>query len=386
MAIYATTSPLTGPWVPELAVTSPDRLRGISCPAIDFCAAVLVRSPDATSTNPGKVASDVLISTEPLGGATTWSRTEITQASDDIALSTIACPSSRLCVVGGGYGEVGSWVETSSDPTGGPSAWSGGALDQTIGASGPGEYALIDLGCPTTGFCVGFLEDQQVKVSNDPAGGFQTWQTIPGRYESDGVAWCTAQRECAVADAGTFPSAAPDSGRVVGDSPLVESCVSLDFCVSIDQSGLMETLEVGRITTTTRSWPPPIAPIARPTAAGVFGTRPPTITVGPGYPPTVLEQSDLIEGTGPAVKAGDTVTVQYVEAGYTTPGTVAQTTWGQMPDTFTVGQGQVITGEDEGVVGMKVGGRRELIIPPDLAYEGLSDATVIFVVDVLRIS
>jgi peptidylprolyl isomerase len=386
-AIYATTSPLTGPWVPELAVAGPDdRLSGISCPDSDFCAALMVHTPDATATDPGNPTNDVLISTQPLGGATTWSRTEITQQNDDVALRTIACPSSRLCVVGGGYGEVGSWIETSSGPTGGSSAWSGGALDQSIGASGPAEYALIDLGCPTTGFCVGFLGDQQVKVSDDPAGGFETWHTIPGQYESDGVAWCTAHRGCAVADAATFPSTTAVSGRVVGDSPLVESCVSLAFCVSIDQSELTSTLEVGRVTTTTRPWPPPIAPIARPTAAGKFGTRPPTITVGSGYPPTVLEESDLIKGTGPAVKAGDTVTVQYVEARYSTPGTVAQTTWGQAPETFTVGQGGLTAGEDEGVVGMKVGGRRELIIPPDLAYEGMSDVTIVLVVDLLHIS
>jgi peptidylprolyl isomerase len=386
LAVYATTSPLTGPWVPELTVSDPDRLNGISCPEVDFCAVVLSRIPGATSTNPGNATSDVLISTKPLGGATTWSRTEITQESDDIALSAIACPSPRLCIVGGGYGEDGSWIETSSDPTGGSPAWSGGAIDQSLGASGPHEYALIDLGCPTSGFCVGFLGDQQVDVSDDPAEGFQSWRMLPGRYQADGVAWCTAQRGCAVADAGTFPSATAVSGRVVGDSPLVESCVSLAFCVSIDQSQLTSTLEVGRVTTTTTPWPPPIAPITRPTAAGRFGTRPPRITVGSGYPPTVLEESDLIKGKGPTVKAGDTVTVQYVEVGYSTPRTVAQTTWGQAPETFIVGQGGVTAGEDEGVVGMRVGGRRELIIPPDLAYEGLSNVTVVFVVDLLHIS
>jgi peptidylprolyl isomerase len=385
-ALYATTSPLTGPWVPELTVSSPDRLNGISCPDVDFCAVVLAHVPDAIAPNSGNAISDVLISTQPLGGAATWSRTEITSESDDVGLSTIACPSPQLCVVGGGYGEVGSWIETSSDPMGGSSAWSGGAIDQSVAASGPGQYALIDLGCPTSGFCVGFLVDQQVKVSDDPAGGFQTWRSVPGRYQDDGVAWCTAQRGCAVSDAATFPSTTAVSGRVVGDSPLVESCVSLTFCVSIDQSETPSTIEVGRVTTATAPWPPPIVPIARPTAAGRFGTRPPKITVGSGYPPTGLEESDLIKGKGPAVKVGDTVTVQYVEVGYSTPGTVNQTTWGQVPETFIVGQGGLTAGEDEGVVGMRVGGRRELIIPPDLAYQGISNVTVVFVVDLLRIS
>jgi hypothetical protein len=384
-ALYASSSPLTGPWLPELTVTSPDHLRGISCSEIDFCAAVLAHVPDPTSTSPGRISADVMISTKPMGGESTWTRTRITPPDDDVALSAIACPSPRFCVAGGGYGEVGSWIETSTDPTAGSSAWSGGPLDQSTNASGPGQYALLDLGCPTAGFCVGFLEDSQLKVSNNPAGGFQTWQTLPGRYEADGVAWCTSG-QCAVADAGTFPSATTESSPVIGDSPLVESCVSLSFCVSIDASGQTVTLQVGRVTTTTAPWPPPIASIARPSAAGRSGAPPPRITVASEYPPTVLQESDLIKGTGPAVKAGDTVTVQYVEAGYANPGKVIQTTWIQAPQKFVVGRGQALmVGEDEGVVGMQVGGRRELIVPPGLAYQGLSDATVVLVVDVLRI-
>jgi peptidylprolyl isomerase len=98
-------------------------------------------------------------------------------------------------------------------------------------------------------------------------------------------------------------------------------------------------------------------------------------------------------GTGPAAKAGDTVTVQYVGVNYATE-TQFQASWdANMPFTFTLGEGQVIKGWDEGVVGMKVGGRRELILPPDLAYgsspppnSGISaNATLIFVIDLLKI-
>jgi peptidylprolyl isomerase len=333
------------------------------------------------------MSSDVMISTLPMGGEATWSRTEITSEDDDVALSAIACSSSRFCVAGGGYGDIGSWIETSSDPKGGSSTWTGGALDQSTAASGPGQFALLDLGCPTQLFCVASLADYRLKVSNNPAGGFRTWQTLPGRYQVDGVAWCTAHRQCAVSDAGTFPSTGAESSPVIGDSPLVESCVSLDFCVSIGTSGQTSTLEVGRVTTATVPWPPPIAAISRPTSAGRSGTPPPPITVGSGYPPTVLEKSDLIKGTGRAVKVGDTVTVQYVEVDYTTPRKVIQTTWTQLPQTFSVGQGQVMVGEDQGVVGMRVGGRRELITPPDLSFGGSSsDATAVFVVDLVHIS
>jgi peptidylprolyl isomerase len=140
---------------------------------------------------------------------------------------------------------------------------------------------------------------------------------------------------------------------------------------------------------------PGIAPIAMPTAAGTIGTAPPTVTVPTGAPPTVLEANNLISGTGPAAKKGDTVTVQYVLVSYAT-GQVIQTSWtapaSQPHFSFTLGVGQVIPGWDQGVVGMKAGGRRELIIPPALGYganaqQGIpANSTLVFVVDCLKIS
>jgi peptidylprolyl isomerase len=127
--------------------------------------------------------------------------------------------------------------------------------------------------------------------------------------------------------------------------------------------------------------------------AGAAGTAP-TVTVPAGAPPKQLETADLIKGTGPAAKAGDTVTVQYVLATYSTRG-VVQSSWTSMPFSFTLDAKpeQVIPGWDKGVTGMKVGGRRELIIPPSLGYGYLSpgpgiakDDTLVFVVDLLAIN
>jgi peptidylprolyl isomerase len=132
------------------------------------------------------------------------------------------------------------------------------------------------------------------------------------------------------------------------------------------------------------------ASVQDPSPAGTFGTEP-TVTVPPGAPPTQLESSDLIVGTGPAAKPGDTVTVQYVLATYSSR-KVIQASWTSQPFTFVLGQGQVIKGWDQGVVGMKVGGRRELIIPPALGYGSDSPGagiapndTLVFVVDLLKI-
>lgn len=110
--------------------------------------------------------------------------------------------------------------------------------------------------------------------------------------------------------------------------------------------------------------------------------------------PTQLESSDLIVGTGPAAKAGDTVTVQYVLATYSSK-KVIQSSWTSQPFSFTLDAtpAQVIPGWDQGVVGMKVGGRRELIIPPSLGYGPSSPGpgiaandTLVFVVDLLKIN
>ena len=127
--------------------------------------------------------------------------------------------------------------------------------------------------------------------------------------------------------------------------------------------------------------------------AGTAGQAP-SIVVPSGAPPTQLESSDLIVGTGPAAKAGDTVTVQYVLATYSS-GKVVQSSWTSQPFTFTLDANPpaVITGWDQGVVGMKAGGRRELIIPPSLGYgpnaqgPGIAaNDTLVFIVDLLKIN
>jgi len=109
-----------------------------------------------------------------------------------------------------------------------------------------------------------------------------------------------------------------------------------------------------------------------------------------GEPPTELEISDIWEGDGAVAKAGDTVQVHYVGVAYST-GEEFDTSWSRgAPLEFKLGVGRVIAGWDQGVQGMRVGGRRQLIIPPGLAYgdrgAGRSIApgeTLIFVCDLV---
>lgn len=117
----------------------------------------------------------------------------------------------------------------------------------------------------------------------------------------------------------------------------------------------------------------------------------PKVEVPSGAPPKQLESIDLIEGDGAEAKAGDNVTVQYVLVDYKS-GKEIEASWDRgEPFTFTLGTGSVIAGWDQGVEGMKVGGRRELIIPPQLAYgaEGSPpigpNATLIFVIDLVAV-
>jgi len=85
------------------------------------------------------------------------------------------------------------------------------------------------------------------------------------------------------------------------------------------------------------------------------------ITTGSG-----LKYRDVVVGKGPQPKTGDTVVVNYT--GRFTTGKVFDTSVGKKPFEFALGQGQVIKGWDEGVASMHVGGKRQLTIPPDLAY------------------
>lgn len=116
----------------------------------------------------------------------------------------------------------------------------------------------------------------------------------------------------------------------------------------------------------------------------------PKVEVPDGPPPTDLQVTDITEGDGAEAVAGDTLTMQYVGVSYST-GKEFDASWGSgQPFTFQLGAGNVIPGWDQGIAGMKVGGRRQLIIPPDLGYGAQGsppdikpNETLIFIVDLL---
>jgi peptidylprolyl isomerase len=125
-------------------------------------------------------------------------------------------------------------------------------------------------------------------------------------------------------------------------------------------------------------------------------SKKPTISFADGAAkPAQLQITDVVEGTGPAAKNGDAVSVQYVGVSWSSRQQF-DASWDRGAQPFTVqplGRASVISGWNQGLVGAKAGGRRLLVIPPDLGYgaRGAGGAigpneTLVFVVDVVSIN
>lgn len=168
---------------------------------------------------------------------------------------------------------------------------------------------------------------------------------------------------------------------------IVALCAVLAFagCGSGSDSSTGSTESTGSTSTEESTAP---AKQSKPTAKKTK----PKVTVPKGAPPKQLVVKELEEGTGAEAKAGDEVTVQYVGVDYKS-GKEFDSSWSRHePFAFQLGVGQVIPGWDQGIEGMKVGGRRELIIPPELAYGEAGsppaigpNETLVFVVDLLAV-
>ncbi len=130
---------------------------------------------------------------------------------------------------------------------------------------------------------------------------------------------------------------------------------------------------------------------ANPNAQEQDMTAKPTVSLPEGPLPTTLVSTDLVVGTGAEAAPGQQVSVHYV--GVHTDGSQFDASWDSgQPLVFPLGAGRVIAGWDQGVAGMKVGGRRQLVIPADLAYGASGyppvikpNETLVFVVDLISV-
>ena len=131
-------------------------------------------------------------------------------------------------------------------------------------------------------------------------------------------------------------------------------------------------------------------PVAATASGSTDLTKKPQIEIPDSPPPCDLVIADIVKGTGAEAKPGDPVTVKYVGVTYA-DGNEFDASWDGDDFAFQLGTGQVIGGWDRGVAGMKVGGRRQLTIPPELGYgpSGTGpippNATLVFVVDLVKV-
>jgi peptidylprolyl isomerase len=133
------------------------------------------------------------------------------------------------------------------------------------------------------------------------------------------------------------------------------------------------------------------ATLSCPSPAMNWGSPSP-LTIPSTPPPATLAVGDLISGDGPEARVGDRLIVQYEMGTYSTHRIVQSSWWGQ-PYTFNLGSSGVVAGFDRALVGMRAGGRREIILPPALGYGDRTPAagiarhdTLVFVVDLFKIN
>ena len=138
----------------------------------------------------------------------------------------------------------------------------------------------------------------------------------------------------------------------------------------------------------------PLPPQTNITGVSTDLSKKPAVPKATGKAPTALAGTDVVTGTGAAAKTGDKVTVRYVGTLYSN-GKQFDASWDRKPNSYdvTLGQSQVIAGWEQGLLGMRAGGRRLLIIPPDLGYGAAgspptipADAPLVFVIDLKKIS
>jgi peptidylprolyl isomerase len=155
----------------------------------------------------------------------------------------------------------------------------------------------------------------------------------------------------------------------------------------------------GDDSSTTADIPAGAAPAAKPVTTPQASTNlkdtksKPQVPPQKGAPPKKLVVKDIVVGKGRAAKKGDKLSMQYVGVLYD-DGSEFDSSWDSgQPFEFTLGEGMVIKGWDQGLVGIKPGGRRQLTIPANLAYGAQGqpptippNAALVFIVDALKVS
>lgn len=184
-------------WTPPTTLpgqTGDTFVTGLNCPSTGFCA--------AAALSPSGSGNSILTTTDPAGGAATWSAHPLPGA------QWVTCPSTALCVA-----FTNQSVATSTDPTDPSPTWSTTAL--------PGNQVTSGI-CPTTSLCIG-ARGPSAAVSQNPTGGADAWSSfLVAALPCDPATPCRAEVLQAVDDRGThtFDTAPQGSGTVISDPTL----------------------------------------------------------------------------------------------------------------------------------------------------------------------
>ncbi len=231
--LLISTQPLGGTvaWDPFNAPGSPapgDIVSAVSCPTASACFAI-------DESQDGRLI-DALESTDPAGGAGAWSVSTASGLLDTQYVESLTCPSSALCLATDTNGNL--W--TSTDPAAAGSTWS---------FEGP-EPSLSALACATVSLCVGIDQSGNIEHSTDPAQP-GSWQqtTLPADARGNTTVACPSSSLCVIAGKGIVSSTDPTGGTGAWHyAPLSGtgmqfmrsvSCASVTFCVAVGDDGLV---------------------------------------------------------------------------------------------------------------------------------------------------
>jgi hypothetical protein len=214
-------------WNPPCPSPQDRRIRGVSCPSAQLCVAV---------TGEGYVYS----SANPTGSGDAWQVADIDGTGRDTHLLGISCPTASLCVAVSGERYTSGKILTSTNPTGGASAWTVTQLDESLDLRG--------ISCGTPALCVAVAEQGRLLVSTNPTGGASAWTEVGtpgGPGDLQGVS-CAATVFCVAGNAGgnllssTNPAVASSWRELDGGSSVQVtsvSCLTSRQCVAVDNNG-----------------------------------------------------------------------------------------------------------------------------------------------------
>jgi hypothetical protein len=214
-------------WVPPCRDPNGRRIRGVSCPSATLCIAV---------TGEGYVYS----STNPTGSSEDWQVADIDSNGRDTHLLGISCPTVSLCVAVSGEGYTSGKILTSTNPTGGATAWTVTQLDESLDLRG------VSCGTPT--LCVAVAQQGRLLVSGNPTGGASAWTELgtPGGTGNLQAVSCAATGLCVAGNSGgnllssTNPTALSSWGETNGGVSVQitdVSCLPSRQCVAVDNNG-----------------------------------------------------------------------------------------------------------------------------------------------------